>query len=206
MMYVELQLSAQDVTELQRKQDVRAVNSNTSRTDTPPTSQTLASVPGSSLLSQFSPQRPRARFNSTHCASLPESGSPTQTCYHQFCPSLSSPGRPLASVCPHHSCLQQSGCSPSSSSPESPIPASAIEEVCCVSSFIKSNNTHRLTISASALFFLLSDPQTSSAQKQIQRPGAVIESFVSHSPGFYSGTFSGERAPSQITKVDTLDL
>lgn len=139
-MYVELQLSAQDVTELQRKQDLRAVNINTSRTDTPATSQTFTSVPGSSL-SQFSPQRPRTHFNSADCTSLSGSGTHTQTCYDQFCPSHAAPGRALASVCPHHSCSQQSGCSPSSSSAKSPIPASAIEKVCHVSSFIKSNNT-----------------------------------------------------------------
>lgn len=138
-MYVELQLSAQDVTELQRKQDLRAVNIDTSRTDMPPTSQTFTSAPGSSS-SQFSPQRPRTHFNSKDCTSLSENTTRTQTCYDQFCPSHSSPGRTLASVCPHHSCSQQSGCLLSSSSAESPMPAS-IEKVCFVSFFTKSNDT-----------------------------------------------------------------
>lgn len=187
-MYVELQLSAQDVTELQKKQDLRAVNINTCRTDTPPTSQTFTSVPESSSF-LFSPQRPRTHFTSKDCTSLSENATHTLTCTDQFCPSHSSPGRALASVCPHHSCSQQSGCSPSSSSAESPMPVSAIEKVCLVSSFIKSHNTQ---INYLYIIFLLLAAQTSSAQEQIKQPGAVIESFVSHSPGFYSGTFSGE--------------
>lgn len=191
-MYVELQLSAQDVTELQKKQDLRAVNINTSRTDTPPTSQTFTSVPESSS-SQFSPQRPRTHFTSKDCTSLSENATHTLTCTDQFCPSHSSPGRALASVCPHHSCSQQSGCSPSSSSAESPMPVSAIEKVCPVSSFIKSHNTQ---INYLYIIFVLLATQTLFAQEQIKQPGAVIESFVSHSPGFYSGTFSGEHVHS----------
>lgn len=194
-MYVELQLSAQDVTELQRKQELRAVNNNnSSRTDTPPASPTSTSAPGLSS-SHFSPQRARTHFDSKDCTSL--SATHTQTCYDQFCPSHSSPGRASASVCPHHSCSQQSGCFLSSSSTESPMPASAIEEVC---HHLLKITTHRLIILESPLFFLLSEAQTSSAheqiKEQIKQSGAVIESFVSHSPGFYSGTFSGERAHS----------
>lgn len=189
-MYVELQLSAQDVTELQRKQDLKAVHINPSRTDAPPTSQTFTSAPGSPL-SQFSPQRPRTHFNSKDCPSLSENATHAQTCSHQFCPSPSSPGRPLASVRPRLSCPQQSGCSPRSSSAESP--ASAVEKVCLVSSFLKSNNTQMNYL---CTIFVLPAAQASSAQEQIKRPGAIIESFVSHSPGFYSGTFSGERAHS----------
>lgn len=56
--------------------------------------------------------------------------------------------------------------------------------------------TRSLPSSASSLFSLLSDAQAASAQEQIRRPGAVIERLVSPSPGFYSGTFSGERAHS----------
>lgn len=126
-MYVELQLSAQHVIELQRKQDPRAANIHTSGTATPPTFHTFTSEPGLSS-SQFSPQRPRTRLNSKDCTCLSESATHTQACSDQFSASRSSP--------------------------------------------------------------------------------AVIESFVSHSPGFYSGTFSGERVHHHIwvTKVDMLDL
>eukprot|EP00066_Takifugu_rubripes_P025520 XP_011614786.1 PREDICTED: midnolin isoform X3 [Takifugu rubripes] len=66
VMYVELQLSAQDVTDLQWKQDPRAVDANAGRSNTAPTSQTFTSAQGPSL-SQFSPQRPRPQFNLKGC-------------------------------------------------------------------------------------------------------------------------------------------
>lgn len=38
-----------------------------------------------------------------------------------------------------------------------------------------------------------------------RKPGAIIESFVNHAPGVFSGTFSGERT-SELTLEDLLPL
>ncbi|XP_030629826.1 midnolin [Chanos chanos] len=38
-------------------------------------------------------------------------------------------------------------------------------------------------------------PSSSSASRQTRKPGAVIESFVNHAPGVFSGTFSGTLHP-----------
>lgn len=138
-MYMELQLSAQDVTELRRKHNLRAAHVSSSRSSTPPTSQTFASAPGSSS-SQFSPPRPRPHVNSKDSNSLSESTAHTVTCDDRFCPSHSSPGRAVPSVCPHHSRSQQSGCSGSSSSAEEPMQAAATRKVSLGSSLIKANS------------------------------------------------------------------
>eukprot|EP00066_Takifugu_rubripes_P025518 XP_011614784.1 PREDICTED: midnolin isoform X1 [Takifugu rubripes] len=160
VMYVELQLSAQDVTDLQWKQDPRAVDANAGRSNTAPTSQTFTSAQGPSL-SQFSPQRPRPQFNLKGCTSVSENTTHTVSCNDPFCPSHPSPGRAVTPVCPHSRCSHQSGSSPAAS----PVPATASKK-------------------------------TSSSPEMITQPGAAIDSFVSHSPGFYSGTFSGTLAPS----------
>lgn len=122
MMYVELQLSAQDITDMQRKRDPRGVDINASSSNTPPTSQTFTSVPGSSS-SQFIPQRPRPHCNSKHSVSLSESTTHTVTCNDQFCPLHSSPGQAVALVCQHNRCSQQP------SPVESPTPATAVKKV-----------------------------------------------------------------------------
>ncbi|CAG07724.1 unnamed protein product [Tetraodon nigroviridis] len=128
VMYVELQLSGQDVTELQRKQDPGAENIHPSATDT--------WVPGRSS-SQFSPRRPRTRLNSKDCASLSERAAQTRTCWDGSCSSCSSPGQASASACPRHSWSQQRG----SSSAEGPTPAPAVKKVGVLSSFAVT--THR---------------------------------------------------------------
>lgn len=120
-MYVQLQLSAQDVTELQRKQDLRAANVHSSSTQ--------ASVPGRPP-PRFSPQRPRAHFNSQDRGCLSEKATQTQTCWDPSRSSHSSPGQASASACPRHSRSQHRGCSPSRSSAET-----AVEQVGLLSSF-----------------------------------------------------------------------
>lgn len=50
------------------------------------------------------------------------------------------------------------------------------------------------------LLVLQSNVRDSSAAELCKQPGAVIESFVSHSPGIFSGTFSGKRVSSRGLK------
>lgn len=45
------------------------------------------------------------------------------------------------------------------------------------------------------LFLLQANAHASSTAELCKQPGAVIESFVSHSPGVFSGTFSGKSWP-----------
>lgn len=137
-MYVELQLSAQDVTDLQGKQDPRAVDVNASRSNTPPISQTFTSVPASSS-SQFSPQRPRPYFNLKGCTSVSENTTHTVSCNDPLCPSHPSPSRAVTPVCPHSRCSNQSGCLQRSSPAASPVPATASKKVSLVYSLIKVN-------------------------------------------------------------------
>ncbi|XP_069013253.1 midnolin-A-like isoform X1 [Embiotoca jacksoni] len=202
VMYVHLQLSAQDVKELQQDLDSRAQSSNEihtglltaggmshrssasawSSTNTTGSSTSLAppalDSPDSLPSIQFSSQRPR--IPSAEPTSLSSTGVPAGNCHKPYSHSvltshrgLSTPSLP--SGCPHPSSPLQatapvySTC-PTGSSPGPPSPAPA-------STFIESN------VNASS---------TAELSKQ---PGAVIESFVSHSPGVFSGTFSGTLAP-----------
>ncbi|XP_037644598.1 midnolin-like [Sebastes umbrosus] len=198
IMYVQLQLSAQNVADLQQHRDLRAGSSGElptglptaarmSRPDSsttnatgsatsspaPHTSTPALDSSGSTSSIQLSAQRPRTSFNST----APTSHSLTTAPPHQSCPSrsthtsslLSTPSLP--SGCPHPSCPLPAAtpvCSPapvdSISGPQSPAPASTFSE----------SNVH-----------------ASSTAELCKQPGAVIESFVNHSPGVFSGTFSG---------------
>ncbi|GAA6234842.1 midnolin-like [Lates japonicus] len=209
-MYVQLQLSAQDVKELQQDGDVRVQSSSdlqagpptagsTSHPGTSASARSSTNIAGSSTSSasqSSSPapdpadstlytQRPRTTFNST--APTPHSSTtvPTVNCRHhsslpQSCHSIhTSPPvcstASLPSGCPHPSCPLQAAtpvCTPAptgySPGPPSPVPASTFEKT----------NAH-----------------ASSTAELCKQPGAVIESFVSHSPGVFSGTFSGTLAP-----------
>ncbi|XP_042354473.1 midnolin-like [Plectropomus leopardus] len=192
MMYVQLQLSAQNVAELQQHRDLRAGSSSEHQTSLPPAartshpdcssnttgstiSQTSTPAPESSDSTpsiELSAQRPRTAFNSTAPAAPP----------HQSCPShsdvTSSPVTSTSSLppgCPHPSCPSLAAtpvCSPAPTGaipgPWSPAPASTFKE----------SNFH-----------------ASSTAEWHKQPGAVIESFVSRSPGVFSGTFSGTLAP-----------
>ncbi|XP_035527410.1 midnolin-like [Morone saxatilis] len=203
VMYVQLQLSAQNVAELQQHRDMRAgtssqlrtglpaavrmnhpdsvsASTNTTGSTTSPASQTSTPAPNSpdSISSiQFSAQRPRTAFNSTPPAShssttAPAVGSSPHST-HASLPVLSTPSLP--SGCPHPSGSLQAAtpvCSPvptgSIPGPQSPVPASTFKE---------------------------SNVRASASAELCKQPGAVIESFVSHSPGIFSGTFSGTLAP-----------
>uniref|UniRef100_UPI0037E97EA9 midnolin-like n=1 Tax=Semicossyphus pulcher TaxID=241346 RepID=UPI0037E97EA9 len=208
VMYVQLQLSAQNVAELQRHhQDFKAgsrselqtglpaaarmshpdsaparSSNNTAGSTTSPASQSSTPAPDSSdSTSRIQLNRPRARtsFNSTAPAShllLSTTAHPHQSCpphsSHKSSPVMSPPS--LAPGRTHPSSPLQAAtpvCSPaptgSDPGPPSPTPASTFKE---------------------------SHVHSSPPAEPCQQPGAVIESFVSHSPGVFSGTFSGTLA------------
>ncbi|KAI4810218.1 hypothetical protein KUCAC02_019059 [Chaenocephalus aceratus] len=169
-MYVQLQLTAQNVA------DLRAGGSSELQTDLPAATMTsppnpYTNTPGSNLtcfpnIKVFCPPPPPHEVftpRSTHASpsvlstpSLP-SGSP-----HPSCPA------PTATpVCPP----APTGSIPG---PHSPAPASTFTET----------NVH-----------------ASSTSELCKQPGAVIESLVSHSPGVFSGTFSGSLAPCSQTGI-----
>ncbi|XP_056247680.1 midnolin-like [Seriola aureovittata] len=214
MMYVQLQLSAQDVKELQQDGDVRVRSSSELQTGLPtagsvshpgsasacsststagsttslPASQTSIPSPDnadSTSPIQLDPQRPRTSFSSTPPTPHSSSTVPAVTHHHhsslpQTCHPIHTPPPVLSTTslpsgCPHPSCPLQAAtpvCSPapagSSPGPPSPVPASTFEK----------SNVH-----------------AAPTAELCKQPGAVIESFVSHSPGIFSGTFSGTLAP-----------
>ncbi|XP_076601396.1 midnolin-like [Chaetodon auriga] len=202
VMYVQLQLSAQNVAELQQHQDLRAGSSsklqaglpgmthldsaNSTGSTTSPASQTSNPTVDSASSGQFSAQRHRPSFNSTASASLSSTTAPAVNCHHPSSPHQSCPphstntSSPISSLslpsgCPHASCPLEAAtpvCSPvptgSIPGPRSPPPASTYRE---------------------------SEVDASSTAELCKQPGAVIDSFVSHSPGVFSGTFSGTLAP-----------
>ncbi|XP_071383403.1 midnolin-like [Centroberyx affinis] len=193
MMYVELQLAAQNaVGQQQHRAGLSETISMThpgsastrSPTNTSPPSQTLAPAPHSPI--QLSTQRPRTSFNLTAPTShlsnrIPvichqQRSSPAHS-IHTSSPVLST--HSLPSGCPlpgspHHPAAPVSSPRPTCSSPgpHSPAPASTFPE---------------------------SNGQSLPTDKQ--QPGAVIESFVNHSPGVFSGTFSGTLAPVSQTSI-----
>ncbi|KAM7400805.1 hypothetical protein PAMA_005131 [Pampus argenteus] len=185
IMYVQLQLSAQDVMELQQDKDSRAWSSsklqaglpaeasacsstNTTDSTTSPTSQTSSPAPDTSdstFPTQLSTQRP---------TTIPAVSCHHHSSSHHSCPPCSthtSATSSLSSGSPHPSCSRQETtpvCLPGPRpGPQSPVPASTFEE---------------------------SNVNSSSTADLCKQPGAVIESFVSHSPGVFSGTFSGTLA------------
>ncbi|XP_038558338.1 midnolin-like [Micropterus salmoides] len=207
MMYVQLQLSAQNVEELQQHRDLAAGScselqtglpaavrmsssplawsTNTTGSNTSPVSQSILTSDSTSSV-QFSPLRPRSSFNSTAPTSHSSTTGSGVICHHHSSPHQSCPphsthtsspilSTSLPSGCPRPSCPPQAAtpvCSPVPTGflpgPQSPVPASAFKE----------GNVH-----------------ASSAADLCKQPGAVIDSFVNHSPGLFSGTFSGTLAP-----------
>ncbi|XP_070774908.1 midnolin-like [Enoplosus armatus] len=207
MMYVQLQLSAENVAELQQHRDLRAGSSSelqaglptavkmshpntTGSTTSPAAPQSSTPAPDSSDSTssiQFRAQRPRTSFNSTSPTSHSTTTAPAVNCHHHTSPHQSCPPHSahvsspipstssLPSGCPRPSCPPQAAtpvCLPpptdSIPGPRSPAAASTFNE----------RNVH-----------------ASSTAELCKQPGAVIESFMSHSPGVFSGTFSGTLAP-----------
>ncbi|KAF1383956.1 hypothetical protein PFLUV_G00137210 [Perca fluviatilis] len=199
VMYVQLQLTAQNVAELQQHRDIRAGSSSELQTGLPaaarmshpdsstnatgsttlPASQSSAVAqdsPDSTPSIQMSTQRPRTSHSLT--TAPPRQSCPPRSTLTSS-PLLSTPSLP--SGCPHPSCPLPAAtpiCSPAPSSsipgPQSPALASTFKE----------SNAH-----------------ASSTAEPCKPPGAVIESLVSHSPGVFSGTFSGTLAPCSPSNV-----
>ncbi|XP_067330916.1 midnolin-like isoform X2 [Channa argus] len=218
-MYLQLQLSAQDVKELQQDAEVRVESSgqhkagllmpgslshpdsawssnNTTGSTTSPTSQT--SPPALNTTESTSPVKPSIQrhttaFNSEHPTSHSSTSVPVVNCHqsslHKSCALHSIHTSPpllstsfLPSCCPHPSCPVQAAtpiCSPAPSGhsigPLSPTPASTLT---------KSKG-----------------PASRSTAETYRKPGAVIDSLVNHSPGIFSGTFSGTLAPCSQSSI-----
>ncbi|XP_034412353.1 midnolin-like [Cyclopterus lumpus] len=193
MMYVQLQLSAQNVAELQHHKDLRVGSSSDLQTGMPTaarmnppdssnkttgsTSETSTRAPDSSdspSLIQLSAQRPRTSLSSTapgttvlsHQSFLPHSTNTSS-------PVLSTPSLPFG--CQH---------------PGSPQPVATL-----VCSPAPTDSSHGPRSPASASILKESNLHASSTAELNKQPGAVIESLVSPSPGVFSGTFSGTLAP-----------
>uniref|UniRef100_G3PR31 Midnolin n=1 Tax=Gasterosteus aculeatus aculeatus TaxID=481459 RepID=G3PR31_GASAC len=132
MMYVQLQLSAQNVAELQHHQDLRA-GASAERPRTP-------ALPDRSRPAQSTPTPPPV----ISTPPLPSGQQPAAAPVRSHAPTGSAPG------------------------PRCPASASTPRE---------------------------GDIPASSAAERSKQPGAVIESFVSPSPGVLSGTFTGTLAP-----------
>ncbi|XP_010773543.1 midnolin [Notothenia coriiceps] len=195
-MYVQLQLTAQNVA------DLRAGGSSELQTDLPaaamtsppnpctntpgstsPVSQTSKSSVSTSSI-QLSSQRHKTSFNSAAPPSYSLTTAPPHEAFtprstHTSPSVLSTPSSP--SGCPHPSCPAPTAtpvCPPAPTGsipgPHSPVPASTFTE----------SNVH-----------------ASSTSELCKQPGAVIESLVSHSPGVFSGTFSGSLAPCSQTGI-----
>lgn len=130
-MYVQLQLSAQNVAELQQNQDLRVQSGSELQTGLPtavrmshpesatgsttsPASQTSTPASGSSdstSSTQFSAQRPRSSFNPTGSTSHSYTTARAVTCHHHSSPLQSCPPRPTHTSSPSISNLSlASGC------------------------------------------------------------------------------------------------
>ncbi|XP_061835767.1 midnolin-B-like [Nerophis lumbriciformis] len=146
-MFLQLQLSAQDVAKLQLNEPSEAPNrpETCSRTDTSST------CPAAYCMQS----QPQTVVSAVTCNRRPSS--------HHPLPHTIVPTPP---TCPLPASTPVSFTNPSSAAPQSPLPASTFTE-----------SAH------------------SSSGQPVKQAGAVIESFVGHSQGVFSGTFSGLLAP-----------
>ncbi|KAM8851438.1 midnolin-A-like [Spinachia spinachia] len=172
-MYVQLQLSAQNVAELQHHQDRRAGSSSDLQTGM---SNATAGSP-----SQISPRLPdysdstsfnKLRAERPRTSPLPDWSCPAQsTC--TSVPVISTPSLPSGS--PHATSPQPAAAPVTSYAPTGGVPRPRCP---AFASTPREGNIHA----------------SSTAERRTQ-PGAVIESFVSPSPGVLSGTFTGTLVP-----------
>ncbi|XP_074543872.1 midnolin-like [Halichoeres trimaculatus] len=224
VMYVQLQLSAQNVAELQQQhqhhldlevgsrkglqtglhtaagmsppgahQAPSQASTNTARSTTPPASKSIT-LATNSFVPTTTPQlnSHRARTSLTSTAQSPHSSTSAgqhHSSLHQSClphtPCTSSPVRSSPSL------------PPSCPLPSSPPPAAT--PVCTPAAPTGSNPEPPSP--ATAPTFNECNIQAPSPAERFKQPGAVIESFVSHSPGVFSGTFSGTLAPCSQSSV-----
>ncbi|XP_047444892.1 midnolin-like [Mugil cephalus] len=193
MMYVQLQLSAQDVKELQQERDSRApscggrqtgllshaASASASARQSNSISQTSSQAPESTPSVQCSSQKPRTPFNSAAHISHSSAGPPVN-CHHPSSLPHSHSASPLSAP------SLPSGCPP---------PSSPLEAATPVCSSGPTGSTSGPPSPTPASTFTESNINPSSTAEVRKPPGAVIESLVSHSPGVFSGTFSGTLAP-----------
>ncbi|XP_030607707.1 midnolin-A-like [Archocentrus centrarchus] len=206
VMCVELQLSAQDVKELQQDSKAQlsgehqtgmqtassmnhphsaSAQTSTTKPTTSPSSQTSSVAPDSvhSLSSnQFSTQGPS--LNSAANPLDSSSSIPAMNCHN--------PASLLNSHSEHMSPNAPTSPSVRYGSPHPGCPLQATAPVCSAGPI--SSSPAPLSPTA-APTFTESIVNPSSAAELSKPPGAVIESFVRHSPGIFSGTFSGTLAP-----------
>lgn len=167
VMYVQLQLSEQDVAELVQKQE------------TMPQSNGGLQAQLSTLLQRNCSASSCSNTNKNRDVNSLHHSYPTQT---QHAPPSHSLAILFPSESPH---------------PCSPLPAAT---PICTNSHTGSSNGPPSPVPAST--FTEGNVQVSSSAKLCKQSGAVIDSFVSHTSGVFSGTFSGTLAPhsqSQIT-------
>ncbi|XP_075877304.1 midnolin-B isoform X4 [Nelusetta ayraudi] len=153
MMYVQLQLSAKNVSELQKNQDLRA-QSNARAQTAPPTTginHPKINIPGAATLPASQTNGHSNSSDSSFATKCRHGSSAASPYTHPSCPLLAA-----TPVCTPRTMSGQ----------QSPTPASSVEEV--------------------QAFF---------PAEVCKQPGAVIDSFMSHSPGVFSGTFSGTLTP-----------
>lgn len=201
VMCVELQLSAQDVKELQLDSKARGSSAQmASSTNHPHSASAWTSTTGPATSSasqassatpfsvdslssfQFNTQGPRTSLNSQN-PSVPSSSIPATNCCN--------PSSLLNSHSEHGSPHTPSPPLPCGSQhPGSPLRATA---PVCSAGLISSSPAPLSPTAAST--FTESNANASSTAQLPNPPGAVIESFVRHSPGIFSGTFSGTLAP-----------
>ncbi|KAM3604422.1 uncharacterized protein V6R79_010920 [Siganus canaliculatus] len=209
VMYVQLQLSAQNVAELQQLQDLKSPVCSEHETGLTPaaapmkhpgcmcgdiTGSTAASASPTSIQAQdlsASTQKPSSSFSSTSSSCHSSTTAPAVTNYHHCSPHQALPphamhtssavSTPLPCGCLHPSCAAHAAtavCSPvptgATSGPQSPAPASTFKEM---------NN------------------DAVASTELCKQPGAIIESFVNHSPGVFSGTFSGTLNPCSQSSI-----
>ncbi|KAM9322026.1 midnolin-like [Pholidichthys leucotaenia] len=190
-MYVQLQLSAQDVEELRQEKNSNCPRSSEINThsaselnSTPITGSTTSPALKTSPPALNSPdtpsyqlnsQRPRTCFKSAGLAPHPSSNvhnalSVQPHASPRLVSSPSLPSCPLQGTTP----VCSRGPTSSTSGPPSPRPASTFTE---------------------------SNVDGTSPADHSKQPGAVIQSFVKHSPGVFSGTFSGTLAPCSHSSI-----
>lgn len=201
VMYVQLQLSEQDVAELVQKQETMPQSNgglqaqlstllqrNCSASSCSNTNKSMGTARDSCIsLIKCNAQKPGMSLNLTTSTShltdcdvnSLHHSYPTQT---QHAPPSHSLAILFPSESPH---------------PCSPLPAAT---PICTNSHTGSSNGPPSPVPAST--FTEGNVQVSSSAKLCKQSGAVIDSFVSHTSGVFSGTFSGTLAPhsqSQIT-------
>ncbi|XP_034558098.1 midnolin-like [Notolabrus celidotus] len=224
VMYVQLQLSAQNVADLQQQhqhhQDLGTRSSkglqtglpttagmsppgppqalasaNTATSTTPPISKSSTQTQNSSVptsMTQLNTQRTRTSSNSTAPNSHSSSPAPVNGHHHSSS---------------HQSCPPNTPCTPSLvlSTPCLPLgypnPKSPLQAATPVCSPAPSGSNPGPPSPATATTLNECNIQASSPAERCKQPGAVIESFVSHSPGVFSGTFSGTLAPCSQSSI-----